>query len=90
MLKQFGKDRWAIYAEVARKFDLPPERGERLVARDIERVQAIIDNGLDIGGIAKYIIGVSLANHPVHGWVFVRNGGARDGEMFRVSDHIRG
>ena len=44
-------------------------------------LREILAGGLDIGGIVRHIVPVTLEKHPRHGWVFV----CADGEMHLAS-----
>jgi len=53
------------------------------------KVAEILETGLDIGTLGRFLIPVTLDKRDPWGWVFVSQAKRRRGEMFRVSDSIR-
>jgi len=50
----------------------------------LDKLNKILKDGLDIGGIVEHRIKVSLVNNLEHGWCF--NGGKRYG-LYPILDH---
>jgi len=59
------------------------ERIEELAQKKIDKVDEILEDGLDIGGVAQHRIKVSLVYDSTHEWCF--DAGKRYG-LYRILD----
>jgi hypothetical protein len=62
-------------------------RAEEYVMRERERVERTLTEGLDVGGLVRSVVPVTLERWP-QGWVFVAQGGATTGQGYLVSQYI--
>jgi len=65
-----------------------PDRIASAAADKRAQVADILANGLDIGGIVRHVIPVTLEKNDKHDWVFVRQTKEWHGEMFYVSTFV--
>ena len=65
---------------------------DRIAARAADKraqVADILANGLDIGGIVRHVIPVTMDKRDEYGWVFVSQARRRHGEMFYVYNYVK-
>lgn len=63
--------------------DLDEKRHQEILDEEETKIKDILQHGLDIGTIIRYIIPVTLTKYE--GEFYFK---AEDGELFRVSSHI--
>ena len=87
VIRKWVQERRIGLVSTLEKWDLPVsvDKVDAAIAKDLTRLNRILEHGLDVGTVVKRVVPVVLVMSEIHGWCFQRD----SGELFPVGDQLR-